>query len=109
MLICLAEFMNTLPGWRSRFGIAGLTKSHDCVEELAAALAYCVDHADEKQRLELIVSHPDLAGRAAQRGELTAESSTEQASAGIDQCNEQEFQRFQQFNAAYKEKFNFPL
>ncbi len=87
----------------------GLDESHDVVEVLAIALANTVDAADAAQRLALIVSHPDLAGRAAQRGELTSESTTEQASAGIDQCNEEEFERFQKFNAAYKEKFNFPF
>jgi OHCU decarboxylase len=43
------------------------------------------------------------------RGELTAESTGEQASAGIDQCNAEEFARFQRYNEAYKAKFGFPF
>ena len=40
--------------------------------------------APEEQRLALVRAHPDLAGRAALAGELTPESTSEQASAGLD-------------------------
>ena len=86
-----------------------MDSSYDSVSMLANALALIVDNADHTRRLELIVSHPDLAGRAAQAGELTDESTLEQASAGIDQCNQEEFERFQTLNEAYKEKFKFPF
>jgi len=77
--------------------------------KLAEIFAACVDSVDKETKLALIRAHPDLAGRAAVAGELTAESSDEQASAGIDQCTPQEFQRFQEYNARYKEKFGFPF
>jgi 2-oxo-4-hydroxy-4-carboxy--5-ureidoimidazoline (OHCU) decarboxylase len=38
--------------------------------------------ADEDRKLELINAHPDLAGRLARAGRLTAESTREQAGAG---------------------------
>ena len=71
--------------------------------------ANCVDTADYGTKLTLIRAHPDLAGRAAVRGELTAESTDEQSSAGIDQCTDEEFARFVALNTAYKEKFGFPF
>ena len=40
---------------------------------------------------------------------MTAESTAEQASAGLDQCSKVEFERFQALNDAYKEKFGFPF
>ena len=40
-----------------------------------------------EQQLALIRAHPDLAGKAQVAGELTADSSDEQASAGLDQCS----------------------
>ena len=73
------------------------------------ALAACVDEADREHKLALIRAHPDLAGRAAMQGELTADSTAEQQSAGIDQCTPEEYARFQEFNARYKEKFGFPF
>ncbi len=87
----------------------GLDKTHDSVSKLAKALASTVDVADQVMQLKLINAHPDLAGRAARLGELTSESTSEQAGAGIDQCNQQEFEQFQHFNTAYRQKFKFPF
>lgn len=87
----------------------GLADPHDTVEGLAEALAATVDAGDADTRLALIRAHPDLAGRAAVRGELGEASSREQAGAGIDQCSPAEYDRFQSLNQAYKEKFGFPF
>ncbi len=78
-------------------------------DALPTLFASCVDAADHDTKMRLIRAHPDLAGRAAVRGELTAESTEEQASAGIDQCTEEEFEQFITLNSAYKEKFDFPF
>ena len=78
-------------------------------ETLAILMAECVDNASRDRRLALIRAHPDLAGKASVAGELTAESSAEQASAGLDQCTPQEYERFQSLNSAYMEKFGFPF
>ena len=88
---------------------SGLGPIHDSVEGLSEAMRDVVDNADVKLQLVLIRAHPDLAGKAAVRGELTQESSNEQASAGIDQCSNDEFDRFQRYNRSYKEKFQFPF
>jgi OHCU decarboxylase len=87
----------------------GLGPDQDSPEGLSATLRSVVAQADRDRLLALIHAHPDLAGRAAVRGELTAESSAEQAGAGIDQCTADEFERFQRLNAAYKSKFGFPF
>ena len=79
------------------------------VAELAAALRGAVDAAGEEAQVKLVRAHPELAGRAAVRGELTAESTREQAGAGLDQCTAEEFQRLQDLNAAYNRKFGFPF
>lgn len=76
---------------------------------LADILADCVDAADEDAKLALIRAHPDLADRAAIAGGLTAASSAEQASAGLDQCTAEEFERFRSLNRQYKAKFGFPF
>ena len=81
----------------------------DDVDELARIFRKCVDLATKERKLELIRAHPDLAGKAALRGELTEESTTEQASAGIDQCSQEEYQQFQDLNDRYKQKFGFPF
>ncbi len=87
----------------------GLTPQHDTVEGLHQALAAIVDAAARERQLTLLNAHPDLAGRLAVRGELTAESTSEQAGAGLDKCSPDEFRRFTELNDAYRRKFPFPF
>jgi 2-oxo-4-hydroxy-4-carboxy-5-ureidoimidazoline decarboxylase len=65
--------------------------------------------AGHAEQLALINAHPDLAGKAAVRGELTEASTSEQSGAGIHECTAEEFQRFTELNDAYKAKFAFPF
>jgi 2-oxo-4-hydroxy-4-carboxy-5-ureidoimidazoline decarboxylase len=88
---------------------SGLKPEHDTVEGLHQALAAIVDAASPELQLALLNAHPDLAGRLAVRGELTADSRSEQASAGLDKCSPEEFRRFTEWNEAYKRKFPFPF
>lgn len=88
---------------------AGLSKAQDSVEGLHTVLAAIVDAAARDKQLALLNAHPDLAGRLAMRGELTTESTSEQASAGLDKCTPDEFQRFTALNATYKSRFAFPF
>lgn len=77
----------------------------DLAEGIAAVLA----DATADERLSVIRAHPELAGRAAVAGTLTAESRSEQASAGLDRMTPQEFERFHGLNAAYRDRFGFPF
>ncbi|RMD01190.1 2-oxo-4-hydroxy-4-carboxy-5-ureidoimidazoline decarboxylase [Aquitalea palustris] len=79
------------------------------VAELAAVMAGEVEKAGYGAQMALIRAHPELAGKAAIRGELTAESSNEQAGAGLDQCSPEEFARLTELNDAYRSKFGFPF
>jgi 2-oxo-4-hydroxy-4-carboxy-5-ureidoimidazoline decarboxylase len=65
--------------------------------------------ASEAEQLALIRAHPELAGKAAIDKTLTAESTSEQASAGLDRLTADEFARFHELNAAYRAKFDFPF
>ena len=89
--------------------VAQVAVGIDDAERLASLMADCVDNADAERQLALIRAHPDLAGKAQVAGELTAESTEEQSSAGLDQCSKVEYERFQALNDAYKEKFGFPF
>jgi len=57
----------------------------------------------------LIIAHPLLAGKKAQNNELTDFSTTEQKSAGLNDCTEDEIKLFEKLNEEYFEKFNFPF
>jgi OHCU decarboxylase len=77
--------------------------------ELHGAFQAAVREAPQERQLDLIRAHPDLAGRAAVTGELTPESTREQASAGLDRLSPEEYETLNRLNNAYKEKFGFPL
>jgi 2-oxo-4-hydroxy-4-carboxy-5-ureidoimidazoline decarboxylase len=87
----------------------GLSTIDDAPDAFALKLAAIVDHAGRDRQLALLRAHPELAGRLAVRGELTAESKVEQASARLDQCTPEEFRRFTELNRTYNERFGFPF
>ncbi|MGO0789264.1 allantoate amidohydrolase [Herbaspirillum seropedicae] len=79
------------------------------ITALKLALQSVVNQASRAEQLGLIRAHPELAGRAAIAGELTAESTGEQAKAGLHLCSPEEFARLQQLNADYNARFGFPF
>jgi 2-oxo-4-hydroxy-4-carboxy-5-ureidoimidazoline decarboxylase len=76
---------------------------------LHEAMTGAVRAASAGRRLELIRAHPDLAGKAALAGTLTADSTNEQASVGLDRLADVEFARFHKLNDAYQQKFGIPF
>lgn len=56
----------------------------------------------------LVNRHPELAGREAEAGEMTAESVSEQGGAGLDSLSAADATRLRRLNAAYRERFGFP-
>jgi OHCU decarboxylase len=73
------------------------------------ALCAIVDTFGAEDKVALIRSHPDLVGKAALAGTLSAESTREQASAGLDRLTEAEITRFGDLNHRYQSKFGFPF
>jgi 2-oxo-4-hydroxy-4-carboxy-5-ureidoimidazoline decarboxylase len=79
------------------------------IEALHQAMAAAVQQAAPADQLTLIRAHPELAGKAAIRGELTQQSTQEQAGAGLDQCSPDEYRELTELNARYNQKFGFPF
>lgn len=76
---------------------------------LHAALVAVVDAATTDEQLALIRAHPDLAGRLAELGRLTPESTQEQAAAGLATLDDAARAELQSLNAAYRARFGFPF
>ncbi|MYM70878.1 allantoate amidohydrolase [Duganella sp. FT134W] len=79
------------------------------VTALKLALQDVVSAATLDEQLGLIRAHPELAGKAAVAGQLTAESTSEQARSGLHLCSAEEFATLHQLNADYNAKFGFPF
>ena len=86
-----------------------LGPAHDCVAGVHNALCRMFRTADEPRRLAVLTAHPDLAGKLAAAKRLTAESTSEQASAGLDALHDSERQELTELNTQYTEKFGFPF
>ena len=109
----VAEFVAALGGvfehspWVAERAAAG--RPYASRIHLHEAMCAVVANASEDEQLALIRAHPELAGRAAARGELTAESAREQKRAGLSSCTPDELARIRELNAAYSKKFGWPF
>jgi 2-oxo-4-hydroxy-4-carboxy-5-ureidoimidazoline decarboxylase len=78
------------------------------INQLHAALMAAIQGADPDVQLALIRAHPDLANKTQRAAGLTAESTGEQNSAGLDRLSDAEYAAFERVNTAYRDKFGFP-
>jgi 2-oxo-4-hydroxy-4-carboxy-5-ureidoimidazoline decarboxylase len=78
------------------------------VKQLFEAMKAALDRAPSELRLALIKAHPDLANKTQRAAGLTAESTAEQDSVGLDRLSDAEYQAFERVNNAYRAKFGFP-
>lgn len=88
---------------------AGIPEGTETAEALHRLMTTALEKGTEAQKRALITAHPDLAGRLATAGRLTAESTKEQASAGLDLLSDDERRRFTELNERYKAKFAMPF
>mgnify|MGYP003635022098 FL=1 len=86
-----------------------LGRTHDTAQGIHQALARVFRTASDEQRLAVLTAHPDLAGKLATAKRLTAESTAEQASVGLDALTDDERAKFTELNDAYTAKFGFPF
>jgi 2-oxo-4-hydroxy-4-carboxy-5-ureidoimidazoline decarboxylase len=79
------------------------------VDDLHGKMVAVLRYAPADQQIALLRQHPDLAGKEAQAGAMTASSVAEQASAGLNALTKEEVATLSEYNAAYKERFGFPF
>jgi 2-oxo-4-hydroxy-4-carboxy-5-ureidoimidazoline decarboxylase len=79
------------------------------IDDLHASMVNVVKHSPVPNQLALLQNHPDLAGKEAQAGAMTASSISEQASAGLNALSKAEMAQITELNAAYKQRFGFPF
>lgn len=77
--------------------------------ELHEAMLDVVREASLEDQLALLRAHPELAGKEAQAGSLTASSNEEQSGAGLNMLTHEEMHSIQNWNRQYKSKFGFPF
>ncbi|HWJ88381.1 MAG TPA: allantoinase PuuE [Pelagibacterium sp.] len=88
---------------------AELGPTHDSAFGIHFALRNQFRLASDDERLGVLRAHPDLAGKLAAARRLTADSTAEQASAGLDALTDKERATFTDLNTRYVKKFGFPF
>jgi OHCU decarboxylase len=86
-----------------------LSAAHDTAVGVHSALARVFRTASNDERLGVLRAHPDLAGKLAAAKRLTAESTSEQAAAGLDALTDDERSTFTAMNEAYVTRHGFPF
>lgn len=81
----------------------------ESLEALHAAMVAVVQAAPVEKRLGLLMAHPELAAKADRQAPLTAESTSEQASVGLDMLDADEGARLSAANWLYRQRFGFPF
>jgi 2-oxo-4-hydroxy-4-carboxy-5-ureidoimidazoline decarboxylase len=79
------------------------------VGALHEAMMLAVRAAPRAEQLAFLRGHPELGGKVARAGAMTADSKAEQGGLGLDQLSDRDFARFARANAAYAQKFGFPF
>ncbi len=82
---------------------------HDTALGLARRMAQIFRASSDAERLGVLNAHPDLAGKLAAAKQLTAESTAEQASAGLDALTDEERATFNRLNTEYVARHGFPF
>ncbi len=86
-----------------------LNEKYNNLEKFHEILSEIMLSSNSDMQNDLITAHPLLAGKKAQNNELTDFSTTEQKSAGLNDCTDDEIKLFEKLNEEYFSKFNFPF
>ena len=108
-LACFGGVFEHSPWIAERAFDAGISAQEDTAGGLHDALVTAFRASSAQERLTVLRAHPDLAGKLAIAKRLTADSTSEQASAGLDALTDAERARFAKLNAAYTSRFGFPF
>jgi OHCU decarboxylase len=84
-------------------------KPFSSADALHAALMKCIRDASLGEQVALFKAHPELAGREAVAGTMTADSTGEQGRLGLTALSAAELAELTALNRRYREKFGFPF
>ena len=81
------------------------TKPFKDFDDIIIKMLTIYENYKKDKILEILNAHPELAVAK----KMTSESISEQASAKLNECSNEEYEEFKKLNIEYKRKFNFPF
>ena len=88
---------------------AAVQRPFSSLDSLHGAMVLAMWAASDSEKLALLRAHPQLAGKEADAGTLTAHSTSEQDSAGLTRLSADEKAKIVALNAAYLDRHGFPF
>jgi len=88
---------------------AWAARPFDTIDSLHTAMMDRVLESPRDAQIAFLCGHPELAGREAQARTMTAESTGEQAGAGLNALNRDEMADLRALNARYRQRHGFPF
>lgn len=79
------------------------------MQQMQQVFSLAVQQAPESQKLALVRAHPELGHRMGIDPDLSAESTQEQGSVGLDRLSPTEYKQLRDLNDAYQKKFGMPF
>lgn len=79
------------------------------LNELIVAFNNFLENLQVSEKVFILQSHPDLAGKLLFENKLSADSASEQAGAGLDKLSDEQKNHLVKLNGEYSEKFGFPF
>ena len=101
----LSIFGNVFEKTESVASEAFESKPFNNFEDIVFKMLNIYESYKKDKILEILNAHPELAVAKI----MTSESISEQASAKLNECSNEEYEEFKRLNSEYKKKFNFPF
>lgn len=102
-------FKNVIELWPNAAVSVYKQKPFSSLIEFADEFDSYLENLSVEEKVTILRSHPDLAGKLLDENKVTKESAQEQASAGLHQLSAEQEKQLIQLNTEYREKFDFPF
>lgn len=102
-------FKNVVELWPKAAESAIENRPFTSLNELIQRFHDYLENISVDDKIAILQSHPDLAGKLADENKLSSESTQEQASAGLNKLSNEQKSELIHSNTKYFEKFQFPF
>lgn len=102
-------FKNAVELWPQAAESTVQQRPFNSLNELVDHFSDYLENLSIDDRVAVLKSHPDLAGKLLDENKLSNESATEQSLAGLDKLTAEKKTQLVQSNTEYSEKFGFPF
>lgn len=102
-------FENVVELWPKAAEVVAAQRPFAGLNNISLAFNNYLENLSVNDKVAVLQSHPDLAGKLLEQNRLSSESAKEQAGAGLHLLTDKQKEQLVKLNAEYLEKFGFPF